>query len=297
MNDAAITRQPARTRLQRAITSSLINPAEASLVTGSALLTVLSFPNFDLWFFAWISLAPLLFVVARAANLRKAFISGWLWGTIFFYGTCWWLTFPMIHYAGISRWLAYPLLLIPIVFVSVFTALASAVLSLTINRFGFTAIFTAPVIWVAFDWLRYVITGLGSNSLGYSQAFHPVLIQPAAWGGVSAVTFLLVLSNTIIVFPMIRRTVFANWMSVATSILLAGFISVASSLPTGHRASSSEPPATFVIAVQPNVPMVSDTVDMEPLLNRHLELSKQGLLSFLQPFHLGSFAFIRKSVP
>jgi len=34
-------------------------------------------------------------------------------GTIFFYGTCWWLTYPMIRYAHIRAWLAYPLFLLP----------------------------------------------------------------------------------------------------------------------------------------------------------------------------------------
>jgi apolipoprotein N-acyltransferase len=279
VNDAPITRSLTRIRLRRAIKSSLPSPSEASLVTGSALLTVLSFPNFDLWFLAWVSLVPLLTVIARGATVGKAFVAGWVWGTIFFYGTCWWLTFPMIHYAGISVWLAYPLLLIPIVFVSVFPALACAAISLVLFRFGSALIFIAPVIWAAFDWLRYVITGLGWNSLGYSQAFHPILIQPAAWGGIYAVTFLVVSTNAVIVFPIIRRTAFVFWISAAAIFLLAGLTLIGAVLPTGHGSYSSEPPSTFVIAVQPNVPMNSDSVDMEPLLKRHLELSNQGLLS------------------
>ena len=124
MNDALITRQPTRTRLRRAINSSLITPAEAALVIASALLTVLSFPNFDLWFLAWISLVPLFVVVVHLSSFRKGFVAGWLWGVIFFYGTCWWLTYPMIHYAQLRAWLAYPLLLIPIAFIALFPALA-----------------------------------------------------------------------------------------------------------------------------------------------------------------------------
>src|SRR5438046_2375090 len=108
--------------------------AEASLVTGSALLTIASFPNFDLWFLAWISLAPLLVVIVRAPGPSRAFIAGWLWGVIFFYGTCWWLTFPMIHYGGISAWLAYPLLVLPIMLVAVFPALFGALMRQTVKR-------------------------------------------------------------------------------------------------------------------------------------------------------------------
>jgi len=59
-------------------TASLPTVNEASLVTGSALLTILSFPDFDLWFLAWISVAPLLIVVTRALNSRKALVAGWV---------------------------------------------------------------------------------------------------------------------------------------------------------------------------------------------------------------------------
>src|SRR3954470_21769856 len=137
-----------RTPLRRAIASSLISPAEASLVTGSALLTILSFPNFDLWFLAWVSLVP-LFVVLPRASPRKAFVAGWLWGTIFFYGTCWWLTYPMIHSAQFRAWIAYPLLLIPIGFVALFPALACALLSKLTGALGAPAILLAPPLWVS----------------------------------------------------------------------------------------------------------------------------------------------------
>ncbi len=279
MNDAPITRQTERMRLARKLKSILPNPTEASLITGSALLTILSFPDFDLWFFAWISLVPLLVVIARTGQPEKAFFAGWMWGTIFFYGTCWWLTFPMIHYAGIPAWLAFPLLLIPIVFVSVFPALACTAIAGTLSRFGSATIFIAPVIWVAFDWLRYMVTGLMWNSLGYSQAFHPVLIQPAKWGGIYAVTFLVVLINAAIVFALIRKSAFAVSISVAAILVLAFAMWTASFLYRGSDHSSSEGPSNFIIAVQPNVPMNSEAGDMEALLKRHLELSKQGLAS------------------
>src|SRR2546423_14455136 len=126
---------------------------EAALASSSAVLLVLSFPNFDLWWLAWIGLAPLLLAVAMASRIRSAFVLGLLWGTIFFYGTCWWLTYPMTHYGGVPAWLAYPLLLLPVVFVSVFPALACSCIALVIKRFGTAAIFAAPVIWVAFAWL------------------------------------------------------------------------------------------------------------------------------------------------
>src|SRR5712692_11505200 len=102
MHDAAATEAPNRKLSPQSLTrlrASFPTLAEASLATGSALLLVLSFPDFDLWWLAWFGLVPLLVVVTRTTKAGRAFLLGWLWGVIFFYGTCWWLTYPMIHYA------------------------------------------------------------------------------------------------------------------------------------------------------------------------------------------------------
>src|SRR5688572_18921037 len=174
-----------------AIRESAPSLREIGLASSSAVLLVLSFPNFELWWLAWIGLAPLLFVIATTSRKRTAFILGLIWGVIFFYGTCWWLTHPMIHFAGVTPWLAYPLLLLPVVFVSVFPAVACACIARVVNRFGTSALLAAPVVWIAFDWLRQAVTGLDWNALGYSLAGRPALIQTAQLGGVFTVTFLL----------------------------------------------------------------------------------------------------------
>src|ERR1044072_2426963 len=250
---------------------------EAALAIASALLLVLAFPNFDIWWLGWIGLAPLMFAVARTGKALTAFFLGMLWGTIFFYGTCWWLTYPMIHYGNVPAWLGYPLLLLPVVFVSVFPGIACAALSRTILRFGSAAIFAAPLMWVAFDWLRYVITGLGWNAIGYSQAFHAQLIQPARCGGVYAVTFLMVMTSTAIIFAFLRRTPLGVVAAIIVLILVAAIIA-SGSLKTTSEANESKPPENFVIAVQPNVPMEGvDDVETKALLERHLDLSLQGL--------------------
>src|SRR5438552_517312 len=195
--------------------------AEVSVVTSSALLTILSFPDFDLWPLAWIGLVPLLIVIVQPNKASRAFLLGWLWGIIFFYGTCWWLTYPMIHYAHISPWLAYPLLVVPIALVGLFPALFSLLLSRLIAHFGHRAIFAAPLLWVASEWARYAITGQLWNALGYSQAFHPFLIQSARWGGVYMVSFLVVAVNVSLAFVLLRGPLFRMTPSFAILILTA----------------------------------------------------------------------------
>ena len=279
MNHASFTREPTHSRLRRAITSSLLNPAEASLVTGSALLTVLSFPDFDLWFLAWVSLIPLLLVVAHAANFRNAFVAGWLWGTIFFYGTCWWLTYPMIHYARFPKVIAYPLLFLPIVFVAIFPALCCGLLTRLVPRFGMTAMLCAPLVWVSCDWLRYLVTGQLWNAVGYSQAFHPSLIQSARWGGVYGVSFLMLLLNSAIALLILSRKL---WLPLISALILVAVLLATSGVFSRHTTTMPlRGPANTarLIAIQPNVPidLAGDDSEMKALLQRHLELSTKAL--------------------
>jgi apolipoprotein N-acyltransferase len=250
--------------------------AEISVVTSSALLTLLSFPDFDLWPLAWVGLVPLLVVVAQSSKASRAFLMGWLWGIFFFYGTCWWLTYPMIHYAHVSAWLAYPLLVLPVALVAIFPGLFSAALIRLIARFGFGALFIAPLTWVSLESVRYMITGQIWNALGYSQAFHPVLIQSARWGGVYAVSFLIVSTNSALAYALIRRGVRAIGTSFGALTLTAVIITGTYKVPHGGFAGFS---IESVVAVQPNVPMegVDDPVIMKSLLNQHVELSVRGL--------------------
>ncbi|HEX6189100.1 MAG TPA: apolipoprotein N-acyltransferase [Pyrinomonadaceae bacterium] len=248
---------------------------ESGLASLSAVLLILSFPNFELWWLAWIGLAPLLFAVATTSRKRIAFILGFIWGVIFFYGTCWWLTYPMIHSAGVAPWIAYPLLLLPVVFVSAFPALACACIARVVNRFGTSALLGAPLVWVAFDWLRQAVTGLDWNALGYSQAFRPALIQSAGFGGVYAVTFLVVTINAAFALLIWRRDrmVFLTTILVMTVVVM--IILVSRPRPGFHYIDSAND--TLVVVVQPNVPMsdLNDS-DYRMLLDRHLQLSTQA---------------------
>src|SRR5262249_28779194 len=106
MQDAlAIDLPDRKLRLHRAadwIRAQVPTLPEFSLAAGSALLLILSFPDFDLWPLAWIGLTPLLVVVVQTRSQARAFVLGWCWAALFFYGSCWWLTYPMIHYGHIA---------------------------------------------------------------------------------------------------------------------------------------------------------------------------------------------------
>src|SRR6188768_3157649 len=142
----------------------------AALALLSAILLVLAFPDFGFWFLAWIALVPLLIAVNRESDSAvRSFVLGWLWGFIFFTGTCWWLTFAPITYAGFSPVLAYLLLFVVTAIVGIFPGTFAGILSLLIRRYGTTALLAAPFIWVSTEFLRYWLTGNNWNAIGYSQ--------------------------------------------------------------------------------------------------------------------------------
>jgi apolipoprotein N-acyltransferase len=253
---------------------------EWGAAAASALLLILAFPNFEYYQLAWIGLVPLLVVIGRRPSPLRAFILGWAVGSVFFYFTCYWLTYSMIHYGGLPTALAYLLLIPGAIVVGIFHGLFAALIALTIQKWGCMAVLLAPIFWVTCEWLRLSVTGQLWNALGYSQAYHDQIIQPATWGGVYAVSFLLVAINSAVALLIIHRTA----LSVALAVLTVfGVVAVIrGSLPGSviDRVMHLER-MMKVVAVQPNVPMnaVKTTEETTALIERHVALSKKGLAS------------------
>ncbi|HET8783132.1 MAG TPA: apolipoprotein N-acyltransferase [Pyrinomonadaceae bacterium] len=244
----------------------------------TALLLIFSFPNFEFSILAWIALVPLLVIVARRPLPLRSLILGWAAGTVFFYTTCHWLTFSMIHYGGVPTVVAYLLLVPAAIVIGIFPGLAVMLVAMTIKRWGQWAVLLAPLFWTAFEWVRLGVTGQLWNALGYSQAFHPLLIEPASWGGVYAVSFLIVVVNSAIVLVLTKP----EGRRVAAALPLIAF--VFGSMPLSALVSnprlwlSDYHPSVCVVAVQPNVPMTfKSPEEMKQLLERHLSLSLSGL--------------------
>jgi apolipoprotein N-acyltransferase len=259
--------------------------SQAALATLSALLVVLSFPDFDLWPLAWVGLVPLALAVLRARP-TQAFALGWLWGVLFFYGSCWWLTHSMIHYGGIPPAVAFALLLPPTVIVGVFPALWALLIARASALWGAKALALAPFAWAALEWLRLTATGQLWNALGYSQAYQPAVIQPAAWGGVYAVSFLLVAVNAALAFALVRRSLRGASVAAAAALLVMLTVILADFDPRPDTRPSDfiEHPgvAAVVVAVQPNVsPDFDRSVEEEQaLVARHLSMSAHALQAF-----------------
>ncbi len=208
---------------------------------------------------------------------------GWVMGTVFFYVSCYWLTYSMIHYGGLPTVVAYLALLPPAVVVGFFPGLFALLVALAIRKWGSMALALAPIFWPALEWTRLIVTGQLWNALGYSQAYNPLLIQAATWGGVYAVSFLILIVNSAIALLMIRRDKWAFAAALVMIVYVAFAIPLSGLSPAWEyhpsRFDSLETPSIAVVAVQPNVPMtlVKSPAETQELLERHFTLSKNGL--------------------
>ena len=253
---------------------------DVALALFSAALLILAFPNFEVWPLAWIALVPLLFVASRN-HTWPTFFAGWIFGVVFFYCTCYWLTYSMIHFGGLPPGVAYTALLPGAFVIGIFPAFFAYILAKAIRRWGTCAVFLAPILWSAFEWARLQCTGQLWNAIGYSQAYHPQLIWTARFGGVYAVGSMILLVNAAIAYSIIQRTRQSFLVALATLVavlILAVYGFSATNQPTTIA------PEAYVVAVQPNVPMtlVKSVAEMRQLADHHFTISEQALKNLPQ---------------
>jgi len=279
----------------------------------SAILLILAFPDFDFWFLAWFALVPLFFAVEQEKqSIVKSFVLGWIFGTSFFFGSCWWLTFAPITYGGVPTVIAYLLFSGVALVAGLFPAIFSALFSLFLKRFGIYAIFSAPFLWTATEFLRFNLTGNNWNAIGYSQAFSGTSLEFASIGGVYLVGFWTVFINAFLIwlqrylkkelgigilsfnFPYLlllsqnkevsQKIVTRKQQLIILALffipfllnITTSFLAVENRYPTKSFEPSSE--KTFVVAIQPNVPMSGLKYgEWENLRTRHVELAESAL--------------------
>jgi apolipoprotein N-acyltransferase len=223
-------------------------------------LLILAFPDFEWWWTAWFALVPLMGAVEREGKAMPAFVLGWLFGTAFFFGTCWWLTYAPIHYAGVPWPLAYLLIFVACLLSGIFPAIFTCVLSRLLQRFGSWAFLAAPFVWVFSEFARYWLTGNNWNAIGYSQAFG-VFPDSAAVGGVSIVSFLPVAFSAVLLQIALlanvkeRPALATRVLGVLPLAILVAPLYLASQNAHQKTINYAAKSAAEIISVQPNVPM------------------------------------------
>ncbi len=162
----------------------------------SGLLLCLIFPAFDMEILAWVSLVPLLFAIHRETPLTSLYL-GFTTGFVSFLGILYWVIVAVNTYGGIHFILSALVLLLLVVYLSLYVATFAFLLNYIRQRVQWDMVVVAPFLWVALEYVRsFFLTGFPWATLGYSQYLNLPLIQVADITGVYGISFLILLVNS-----------------------------------------------------------------------------------------------------
>ena len=169
----------------------------------SALLLFLSFPNSNLFPFAWVAMVPFFIALTRATDWKSAFWIGYLTGFLFFAGLL-----PAIiilyPYANIFTTMVGYLLLVG--YTALYFAVFAVLMRFVPRHSSVLFSLSAACIWTALEWVRsWMLTGFPWGSIGYSQWNNLLGIQIASLVGVHGISFVIVLFNTSIATLLCNR--------------------------------------------------------------------------------------------
>ncbi len=221
----------------------------------SALLLLLSFPNFEFDYLAWVALAPLLSVLAQGVSLRRAAALGWLTGVLFTFFAENWIAHSMVYFGGVATFIAYAVAFFFASVLALFPALFAVVMAWLVKRLGWFAVAFAPVVWVATEWARPFITGVTWNALGVSQVNHFLIARLSQYGGVYLLSAELVSVSALLVL-LLKFKAPGVARAAATLTIMAG---ITLAFPVLNQQPVTQSFASIsVIGVQPNLPPDAD---------------------------------------
>ena len=240
------------------------------LVLLSSVLQLVPFPiagPAPLWrrFFCWFCLVPLLYVLTahrvngRHLSIAQSSLLGYACGVLWFMGNCYWIFQTMHIYGRIPELASAGILLLFALYLGLYFALFSCIVSLLRRRFTFAQLMVfVPFLWVAVELARARITGFPWDLLGYTQVDNSVLTMLAPWGGVMLLSFIVVAVNALFcVACAMRGTARLKW--------LAGVLLLAAALQCGALRTPSAPPADQqAVLLQENLAVGADGDDLAP---------------------------------
>jgi apolipoprotein N-acyltransferase len=154
-------------------------------ILASAVLLILSFPNFNLSYLVFIGFVPLFFAIEDKPP-KIAFVISYISGFIFYMGVLYWL---------------YHVTVIGLVILCLYLALYFGILGLCCYQLKAYSLklIAVPLIWSFLEYLQsHLFTGFGWALLGYSQYRNIPLIQIADFSGVYGVSFVIMMVNYVI---------------------------------------------------------------------------------------------------
>jgi len=191
---------------QTTVTTDLLgrssrHPVVAGLASGLLLWT--SFPPAEWSWLAWISLAPLFWLVTLRDDRLRSYLGAWAGGLIF-----WLLAVSWVRLSDSGAWVGWILMAFVL---SLWWPGFLALCRWAVFRLQIPLIVAAPIIWVGLEYTRaYFLSGFPWYYLGHSQFRYLFVIQIADVAGSLGVSLLIAIVNVFIVdvltLPLLSRT-------------------------------------------------------------------------------------------
>lgn len=182
-----------------------------------------STPGFDIWWLAWVSIAPFLVLLRGAGSKLAAVITGFAFGLGFYAAALsWYFGLYPLRWLGVQDWLAIQAVTLVWLFESIHQSLLLAAFAWLVyalpmrssfiphfRRPFFPYLLGVPLIWVFFHWVvatSDLFLGMPVCQLAYTQHSFLPFIQMARLGGSGLLDFLIVLCNAALAAAMIELT-------------------------------------------------------------------------------------------
>jgi apolipoprotein N-acyltransferase len=249
-------------------------------------LLALSFPRYGHPAVAFVALAPLLVAVSgwagRAAlpgvSTRRGFALGLLAGFLHFAGTMYWTSATVSTFGGLPVVVAALIAGLLALYLATFPAIAMAIVSILVRRFGVAGLWLAPAAWVTLEYVRSLVIegGVPWSPLGNTMVTFLPIAQLASAVGVFGLTVFVVLLNVGFALTAMldgRR----RYVAAAVSIGLIAATSVWGGLRLSSNALTSGTPIKIGL-IQGNIAQTDkwDPTRAGMILSRYLQLTRQA---------------------
>ncbi|HHF43115.1 MAG TPA: apolipoprotein N-acyltransferase [Candidatus Aminicenantes bacterium] len=240
------------------------------------LLAALAFPKFNLSFFIWISLLPLLYFSTHRSP-RRALALGFLAGLAFNALLIYWIPYVPAHYGQLPLVISLLIYFIFVAYLSLYWGLFAYLGARTTAAFPRLGFFLLPFYWIALEYiLGRFLTGFPWGIIGYTQHQNLYFLQLASLTGVAGLSFFILLFQSSFLYSLQfrRRKPFFIVLALILLIHVWGYIRL--------RQPLADTPRFTVGVIQGNVSsdiyweMVPPQT-VEDLFQRHLQLTHQAI--------------------
>lgn len=211
--------------------------------------------------------------------MRAAFLTGFLAGAAYFWGTLYWLIETMTTFGGLSTPIAVFAAAMLVAYLSLFPAAFALIFARCRRAYGTAALIIVPFAWVTTELGRqYVWDGFPWALLGYSEVTLLPIAQAASVVGVYGLSWLLALSAAAVAAMVLERGR-ARWVPAAGVLVLVAGIALwgAARLRTSSLISHGEP--VRVAVVQGNIAQEEkwDPALRDAITERYLGMTREAL--------------------